>query len=142
MATRPAIFKWRQSEPQLILCAVRWYLRLSLQITQKFSAKQRRTHSLFDRKQMSRVIGCRSPKTREHIKRTTSIICGERLPVGGSRTRKAANEGSDPGHNIVFRKSAGVPRKVKKLERAEKEGLGSEAQLGFSGSRTTFVTSR
>ena len=27
---RPAIFKWRQSEPELILCAVRWYLRYSL----------------------------------------------------------------------------------------------------------------
>ena len=26
---RPAIFKWRQTEPELILCAVRWYLRYS-----------------------------------------------------------------------------------------------------------------
>ena len=26
-ASRPAIFKWRQTEPGLILCAVRWYLR-------------------------------------------------------------------------------------------------------------------
>ena len=32
MATRPAIFKWRQSEPALILCAVRWYLRYSLSL--------------------------------------------------------------------------------------------------------------
>jgi hypothetical protein len=24
MTTRPAIFKWRQTEPELILCAVRW----------------------------------------------------------------------------------------------------------------------
>jgi transposase-like protein len=30
MATRPAIFKWRQTEPAIILCAVRWYLRYSL----------------------------------------------------------------------------------------------------------------
>jgi IS6 family transposase len=30
MATRPAIFKWRQTEPVFILCAVRWYLRYSL----------------------------------------------------------------------------------------------------------------
>lgn len=30
MATLPAIFKWRQTEPGLILCAVRWYLRYSL----------------------------------------------------------------------------------------------------------------
>ena len=27
---RPAIFKWRQTEPELIHCAVRWYLRYSL----------------------------------------------------------------------------------------------------------------
>src|SRR5450759_1772968 len=30
MGTRLAIFKWRQTEPGLILCAVRWYLRYSL----------------------------------------------------------------------------------------------------------------
>jgi hypothetical protein len=32
MPTRPAIFKWRQTEPALILCAVRWYLRYSLSL--------------------------------------------------------------------------------------------------------------
>jgi transposase-like protein len=32
MASRPAIFKWRQTEPVLILCAVRWYLRYSLSL--------------------------------------------------------------------------------------------------------------
>src|ERR1035441_8714285 len=32
METRPAIFKWRQTEPGLILCAVRWYLRYSLSL--------------------------------------------------------------------------------------------------------------
>ena len=32
MAIRPAIFKWRQTEPELILCAVRWYLRYSLSL--------------------------------------------------------------------------------------------------------------
>jgi transposase-like protein len=30
MISRSAIFKWRQTEPGLILCAVRWYLRYSL----------------------------------------------------------------------------------------------------------------
>ena len=29
-AIRPAILKWRQTEPELILCGVRWYLRYSL----------------------------------------------------------------------------------------------------------------
>jgi len=28
--TRPAIFKWRQTAPELIFCAVPWYLRYSL----------------------------------------------------------------------------------------------------------------
>jgi transposase-like protein len=32
VATRPTIFKWRQSEPAVILCAVRWYLRYSLSL--------------------------------------------------------------------------------------------------------------
>lgn len=31
-ATRPTIFKWRQTAPALILCAVRWYLRYSLSL--------------------------------------------------------------------------------------------------------------
>lgn len=32
MGTQPAIFKWRQTEPGLILCAVWWYLRYSLSL--------------------------------------------------------------------------------------------------------------
>src|SRR5216683_709901 len=32
MTKRSAIFKWRQSEPEIILCAVRWYLRYSLSL--------------------------------------------------------------------------------------------------------------
>ena len=32
MTKRPAIFQWRQSEPEIILCAVRWYLRYSLSL--------------------------------------------------------------------------------------------------------------
>ena len=31
-AIRPAIFKWRQTAPEVILCAVRWYLRYSLSL--------------------------------------------------------------------------------------------------------------
>ena len=30
MSQRPLVFKWRHFEPQIILCAVRWYLRFSL----------------------------------------------------------------------------------------------------------------
>jgi transposase-like protein len=32
MTTRPAIFKWLQTEPEVILCAVRWYRRYSLSL--------------------------------------------------------------------------------------------------------------
>lgn len=32
VATRPTISKWRQTEPAVILCAVRWYLRYSLSL--------------------------------------------------------------------------------------------------------------
>jgi transposase-like protein len=32
MTIQPAIFKWRQTEPQMILCAVRWYLRYLLSL--------------------------------------------------------------------------------------------------------------
>jgi IS6 family transposase len=32
VTNRPAIFKWRQTEPAIILCAVRWYLRYSLSL--------------------------------------------------------------------------------------------------------------
>jgi IS6 family transposase len=32
VATRPTIFKWRRTEPAVILCAVRWYLRYSLSL--------------------------------------------------------------------------------------------------------------
>jgi transposase, IS6 family len=31
-ATRPTIFKWRQTEPVLILCAIHWHLRYSLSL--------------------------------------------------------------------------------------------------------------
>jgi transposase-like protein len=30
MKQRPLVFKWRQFEPEIILCAIRWYLRFSL----------------------------------------------------------------------------------------------------------------
>ena len=29
MRHRPLLFKWRHFEPQIIVCAVRWYLRFS-----------------------------------------------------------------------------------------------------------------
>jgi IS6 family transposase len=42
MTTRPTIFKWRQTDPQLIVCAVRWYLRywLSLRDVEELLAER------------------------------------------------------------------------------------------------------
>jgi hypothetical protein len=37
MVTQPTIFKWRQTEPGLILCAARLYLRYSLSLRGTFS---------------------------------------------------------------------------------------------------------
>ena len=37
---RPALFKWRQPEPELILCAVRGYLRYSLSFRDRGAAQQ------------------------------------------------------------------------------------------------------
>ena len=39
-AIRPAVFKWRQPEPALILCAVRWYLRYSLSFRDAAATKR------------------------------------------------------------------------------------------------------
>ena len=39
-AIRPAIFKWRQTEPELILYVVRWYLRYSLSLRDAAAAKR------------------------------------------------------------------------------------------------------
>jgi transposase-like protein len=40
--TRPAIFKWRQTTPELILCTGRWYLRywLSLREVEELLAER------------------------------------------------------------------------------------------------------
>ena len=41
-AIRPAIFKWRHTEPELICCAVRWYLWYSLSFRDVEELLQRR----------------------------------------------------------------------------------------------------
>ena len=47
-AIRPAIFKWRQTEPELILCAVRWHLRYSLSFCDATAAKRLFSKALTD----------------------------------------------------------------------------------------------
>ena len=33
--TRPAIFKWRQTEPEVILCAVRWEVLVQIGLSER-----------------------------------------------------------------------------------------------------------
>ncbi len=47
---RPAIFKWRQTEPELILCAVRWYLRYTLSFRDVEELLGKRTVRMFGNK--------------------------------------------------------------------------------------------
>jgi hypothetical protein len=82
-ATRPAIFKWRQTDPELILCAVRWYLRYSL--------------SLRDVEELLDVRGQRADHTTvwrwvqryapEMERRSTFLTCD----VGISKSRRIAS---------------------------------------------------
>ena len=44
---RPAIFKWRQTEPELILCAVCWYLRYTLSFRDVEELLGKRTVRMF-----------------------------------------------------------------------------------------------
>jgi len=62
MATRPAIFKWRQTEPVLILCAVRWYLRYSLSL--------RDVEELLDERGLQRYGPELEQRIRRHLKPT------------------------------------------------------------------------
>ncbi len=97
-APRPAIFKWRQTAPELILCAVRWYLRYSLSL--------RDVEELFAERGLEAdhtTIWCwvqrYSPKLeqrlRRHLKPTNKSwrVCGELLisPESAIRHTQAPN---------------------------------------------------
>jgi transposase-like protein len=71
--TRPAIFKWRQTEPGLILCAVRWYLRYSLSLRDVEELLEERGLNL-DHTTVWRWVQCYGPeleqRLRPHLKPT------------------------------------------------------------------------
>src|SRR5271167_86305 len=73
MVTRPAIFKWRQTEPGLILCAVRWYLRYSLSLRDVEELLEERSLNV-DHTTVWRWVQCYSPeleqRLRKHLKPT------------------------------------------------------------------------
>src|SRR6266704_2231290 len=68
MATRPAIFKWRQTEPGLILCAVRWYLRYSLSfrdVEERLEERGLKT----DHTTVWRWVQCYAPELEQRLRR-------------------------------------------------------------------------
>ncbi len=68
MATRPAIFKWRQTEPSLILCAVRWYLRYSLSLRDVEELLEDRGCNV-DHTTVWRWVQCYSPELEQRMRR-------------------------------------------------------------------------
>jgi transposase, IS6 family len=81
MTTRPAIFKWRQTEPQVILCVVRWYLRYSLSLRDVEELLKERGWEA-DHTTVWRWVQCYSPelerRMRRHLKPTNkSWRCDE-----------------------------------------------------------------
>ena len=73
MVTRPAIFKWRQTEPGFILCAVRWYLRYSLSLRDVEELLEERGLNV-DHTTVWRWVQCYGPelewRMRRHLKPT------------------------------------------------------------------------
>ena len=87
-AIRPAIFKWRQTEPELILCAVRWYLRYSLSFRDVEELLHERgleaDHTTIWR-WVQRYGPALAERLRRHLKPTNT--CASRIPnsLAGSR---------------------------------------------------------
>ena len=67
LRTRPAIFKWRQSEPSLILCAVRWYLHYSLSLRDVEELLEERGLNL-DHTTTWRWVQCYGPELEQRLR--------------------------------------------------------------------------
>ena len=66
MVTRPAIFKWRQTEPGFILCAVRWYLRYSRSLREVEELLEERGLNV-DHTTVWRWVQCYSPELEQRL---------------------------------------------------------------------------
>src|SRR5580704_15531998 len=83
MITRPAIFKWRQTEPGRIVCAVRWYLRYSLSLRNVEELLEERGLHV-DHRTIWRWVQDYGPeleqRLRPHLKPTNKSWGGRNLP--------------------------------------------------------------
>jgi len=68
MVTRPELFKWRQTEPGFILCAVRWYLRYSLSLRDVEDLLEERGLNV-DHTTVWRWVQCYSPELEQQLRR-------------------------------------------------------------------------
>ena len=97
-AIRPAIFTWRQTEPELILCAVRWYLRDSLSF--RDGEERLRARGLeADPTTIWRWVQHDGPELAERLRRHPSAAWREscqytRSPADLSRHRNTACKGA------------------------------------------------
>jgi transposase-like protein len=97
MATRPAIFKWRQTEPVLILSAVRWYLRYSLSLRDVEELLKERGVEV-DHTTVWHCVQRYGPELEERLQADQQILARGRdlrsskgplvLPVSGRRFRR------------------------------------------------------
>ena len=81
METRPAIFKWRQTEPGFILCAVRWYLRYSLSLRDVEELLEERGLNV-DHTTVWRWVQCYSPELEQRLRRHLELL-SRQTSLGG-----------------------------------------------------------
>ncbi|MGA7318718.1 MAG: hypothetical protein WBX22_32660 [Silvibacterium sp.] len=101
MVTRPAIFKWRQTEPGFLLCAVQWYLRYSLSRRDVEELLEERGLNVDDTT-VWRSVQYHSPeleqRLRRHLKPTNKFwrVDNARLVSSQSSLTRTPFMGSDP----------------------------------------------
>src|ERR1700682_2569268 len=76
---RPALFKWRHFEPEIIVCAVRWYLRFSLSYRDVEELLMERSLPA-DHTSIWRWVQCYAPELNKRCRRR--IETNQRLLAG------------------------------------------------------------
>ena len=112
--TRPAIFKWRQTAPELILCAVRWYLRYSLSLRDVEELLAERGLEA-DHTTIWRWVQCYGPELeqqlRRHLKPTNKswLVDETYIRVQGLRAMRNRRLAAAASRNAESRKSIVAP---------------------------------
>jgi hypothetical protein len=86
---RPTLFKWRHFEPEIIICAVRWYLRFSLSYRDVEELLIERGLSA-DNTTIWRWVQRYAPELNKRCRRELK----PRMALGGSMRRMSARAGT------------------------------------------------